>query len=255
MKQVSVVASVLSFVIGASIATAQCPSCGSSGGAPGSGVPGGIGKGEPARKPAFEVVLKYFVKGVETKPAGLKAALEKIKGVQSVALPDDSRTAVISFSGKCEQIGSLETAAQNAGFPALVLNHAHVVVALRPLKGADLKGAAAELALVEGVHGVNPAPSGLELHANLEKLTWASLREAAAKGKCEITVNQTFEYVSYKVVEGGKWDFLTAADAVKGVMVVRDEGDAVGLWINKSMVKTEQLEKLDGFKLERQAGE
>jgi hypothetical protein len=42
---------------------------------------------------------------------------------------------------------------------------------------------------------------------------------------------------------------------IKGVMVVRDEGDAVGLWINKSMVKTEQLEKLDGFKLERQPGD
>ena len=37
-----------------------------------------------------------------------------------------------------------------------------------------------------------------------------------------------------------------------GVMVVRDEGDVVGLWINKAMVKPEQLEKLEGFKLERQ---
>ena len=254
MKTTSAVLSLVVLTWGSAAASAQCPSCGSSGGAAGSGVPGGIGKGkgEPAKKATFEVVLKYFWKNSESKPAGLKTALEKIKGVQSVTLPDDSKTVVISFAGKCEQIGSLETAAQNAGFPALVLNHAHVVVALKPLKGADLNGAGAELALVEGVHGVNPAPSGLELHANLEKLTLSSLREAAAKFKCEISVSQTFEYVTYKVVEGGKWEFQTAADALKGVMVVRDEGDAVGLWINKAMVKPEQLEKLEGFKLERQ---
>jgi hypothetical protein len=253
MKRVSAVASVLVFIAGASLASAQCPSCGSSGGgAPGSGVPGGIGKGEPAKKATFEVVLKYYWKNPESKPAGLKTALEKIKGVQSVFLADHAKTAIITFAGKCEQIGALETAAQNAGYPALVLNHAHVVVTLKPLKGADIPGAAAELGLVDGVHGVNPGPSGLELHADLRKLKVADLQDAAIKFKCEIIANQTFEYVMYKVVEGRVWDFLTAAEALKGVLVVRDEGDGLaGVWINKAMIKTEQIEKLDGFKLER----
>lgn len=253
MKLLSAVASVLVFVAGASLASAQCPSCGSSGGgAPGSGVPGGIGKGEPAKKPAFEVVLRYYWKNADSKPSGLKTALEKIKGVQSVFLPDQAKIAVIQFAGKCEQIGALETAAQNAGYQALVLNHAHVVVALKPLKGADLQGAAAELALVDGVHGVNTAPSGLELHADLQRLKLSSLQEAAAKFRCEIIANQTFEYVRYKVVDGGVWEYMTTAEALKGVLVARDEGDGIaGFWINKAMVKTEQLEKLEGYKLER----
>ena len=254
----SLVSTLLAAIVvfwGSAVASAQCPSCGSSGGAaggaPGPGVPGGIGK-EPAKKATFDVVLKYYAKAAEASPAALKSALEKVKGVQSVALPEDSKTAVITFAGKCEQIGALETAAQNAGFPALVLNHAHVVVALKPLKGADPKAAAAELALVDGVRGVNASPSGLELHADLEKLSMEAIREAAAKFKCEVIVNQTFEYLTYKVLEGTPLDFHLAVDGLKGVMVVRDEGDLqVGLWINKAMVKAEQLEKVEGFKLER----
>lgn len=168
-------------------------------------------------------------------------------------MPADTKTAVVTYSGKCSQLGALETAALNAGFQALVLNHAHVVVGLKPLKGGDPRLAAAEIGIVEGVSGVTSAAGGLELHADLEKLTLANLREAAAKFKCEVIVNQTFEYVKYKVTEGETWDFTSAADATKGVMVVRDEEEGVvGMWINKAMVKTEQLEKLEGFKLERQ---
>jgi len=255
MKALSILLSAIVVVWGSAVASAQCPSCGSSGGAaggaPGPGVPGGIGK-EPAKKATFDVILRYYAKASEARPAALKTALEKVKGVQSVTLPEDSSTAVITFAGKCEQIGSLETAAQNAGFPALVLNHAHVIATLKPLKGADPKAAAAELTAVSGVHGINTSPSGLELHADLEKLSLAELREAAAKFKCEVIVNLTFEYVTYKVVEGSPLGFEMAAAGLKGVMVVRDEGDGhVGLWINKAMVKTEQLEKLEGFKLER----
>jgi len=204
-------------------------------------------------KPTTDIVLKYYWKNVEVKPTGLKAALEKLKTVQKVDLPLDSKTAVVTYSGKCDQLGALETASLNAGFPALVLSHAHVVVTLKTQKGADPKAAAAEIALVEGVAGVTSAATGLELHADLEKLTLANLREAAAKFKCEIVVNQTFEYVKYKVVQGETWDFHAAADLLKGVMVLRDEDEGVvGMWINKSMVKTEQIEKLEGFKLERQ---
>lgn len=252
MKALSAAITVAALVWGSALASAQCPSSGgAAGGAPGPGIPGGPGPGA-GRKPTFEVVLKYYWKSLEIKPSALKTALEKVKGVESVVLPAHTRTAVIQFSGKCEQLGSLETAAQNAGVHALVQNHVHVVVGIKALKGADLKGAVAELAVVPGVHGINPAPSGLELHSDLQTLTLANLRTAAAKFNCEIIVNQTFEYVTYKVVEGGTWEFVTAAEAIKGVLVVRDDGEGVaGLWINKTMVKAEQLETLQGFKVER----
>jgi hypothetical protein len=234
------------------IVAAQCPSGGGApGGAPGPGVPGGKG-GEPVRKPGFDVVLKYYWKSNEIPPTGLKSALEKLKGVQSVELLPGTKTAVVAYAGKCEHIGALEAAAYNAGFPALVLNHAQVVVGLKPLAGGDPQGAAAALALVEGFHGINPGPAGLELHSDLRRLKISNLRDAVAKFKCEITVNQTFEYVSYKLVEGSSWDFAAAADAIRGVMFVRDEGEnVVGLWINKAIVKSDQVEKLEGFKLER----
>jgi hypothetical protein len=168
-------------------------------------------------------------------------------------MPADTKTVVVTYTGKCDKLGTLEAAAQNAGFEALVLNHAHVVATLKPLKGADPKAAAAEIGITEGVSGLTSGPAGLELHADLEKLTMENLQAAAAKFKCEIIVNQTFEFVKYKVVEGNTYEFQAAADLLKGVMTVRDEGEeVVGLWINKSMIKTEQLEKIAGFKVERQ---
>jgi len=159
----------------------------------------------------------------------------------------------VSFTGKCDQLGALETAALNMGVPALVLNHAHVVLTLKPLKGADLKGAREELSAVEGVTGITSTAAGLELHSDLEKLTLENLKAAAARKNCDVVVNQTFEYVKYKVVEGEFGTFRMAADATKGVMTVREEGDnTLGMWINKSMVKTEQLEKIKDVKVERQ---
>ena len=207
--------------------------------------------GEQPKKPTTDIVLKYYWKSVEIKPTGLKAALEKLKTVQKVDLPAESQTAVVTYSGKCDKLGALETAAQNAGFDALVLSHAHVVVTLKPLKRADVKGAITEIGLVEGVAGVTNSAAGLELHADLEKLTFDSLKEAAEKFNCEIVVNQTFEYVRYKVVEGHPLEFSIAANALKGVMIVREEEEGVGMWINKAMVKTDQIEKLPGFKVER----
>ena len=159
----------------------------------------------------------------------------------------------MTYSGKCDKLGALESAAQNAGFDALVLSHAHVVTSLKPLKGADLRGAGAEIAKVEGVAGVTASVTSLELHADLEKLTLENLQTAAAKFNCEIIVNQTFEYVKYKVVEGLMNDFISAADLVKGVMIVREEGEnLVGMWISKAQVKPGQIEKIEGFKVERQ---
>jgi len=170
-----------------------------------------------------------------------------------VDLPADTKTAVVLYTGKCDKLGALESAAQNAGFDALVLNHAHVVAALKPLKGADPKAAAAEIALVDGVKGLTVGSSAIELHADLEKLTMENLKAAAAKFNCEIVVSQTFEYVKYKMVQGETYDFIAAADLVKGVMIVREEETGVvGMWISKSQVKTDQLEKLEGFKVERQ---
>jgi hypothetical protein len=79
-----------------------------------------------------------------------------------------------------------------------------------------------------------------------------NLKAAAEKFKCEIIVNQTFEFVKYKVVEGEVYDFMGKADSTKGVMTVTEDGEGVvGMWINKTVMRPEQLEKIAGFKIER----
>ena len=127
------------------------------------------------------------------------------------------------------------------------------MASLKPLKGADLKGAAAALAIVPGVAGLTAGTTSLELHADLEKLTMESLKEAAAKFNCDIIVSQTFEYVKYKLVEGAVADYIAAADLIKGVMTVGEaDENVVGMWVNKSQLKLDQLEKIQGYKVERQ---
>jgi hypothetical protein len=134
-----------------------------------------------------------------------------------------------------------------------VVNHAHVLVNFKPLKGGDLKAARDEVSLLAAVTGVTSSAGGLELHADLEKLTMEDIKAAAGKFNCEVTVNQTFEYVRYKVVDGDFEVFQRAIPSIKGVMIVREEGDnSLGLWIHKTFVKNEQIEKIQGVKVEKQ---
>jgi len=183
----------------------------------------------------------------------LKTALEKIKNVRSVDLPDGTQNAVVTFTGKCDQLGALETAALNAGVPALVVNHAHVMVSFKPLKGADLKSAREEVTLLPAVVGVTATAGGLELHADLEKLTMEDIKAAAGKFNCDVAVNQTFEFAKYKVVEGDFEVFQRTVPNIKGVMTVREEGDnTLGMWIHRTFVKVDQIEKIKDIKVARQ---
>lgn len=159
---------------------------------------------------------------------------------------------VVTFTGKCDQLKELETTAQNCGVPALILNHVHVQVVLKPLKGADLKSAREELGIVEGVVGMTMTAAGVELHADLSKLTLENLRGAAAKFKCDVVVDQTFEFVRYRVVEGDFEEYRSTLESLKGVMTLSEEGDNIlGFWINKALVKPEHVEKVKEIKVER----
>ena len=199
-----------------------------------------------------EVVLKHYWKSGEKRAFGLKEALEKLKPVKSVDLPRDSRKAVVTYTGRCDQYVSLESVALSAGFPALVLSHVHVPVVVKPQKGGDSRGAMAALGQAEGVTEATPGESTVLLHADLEKLTMEGLKSVAEKYGCDIVVNQTYEFVRLKVVEGDSSAYVAAADMIKGVMTCQDEGEGVvGMWIHKGHVKVERLQKIEGFKVER----
>ncbi len=237
MKPLAIPAIVLCCLAASQAAAAQCP---------------GAGKGGPPAEPV-KIVLKYYWKIVDVKPAALKTALEKLPTVVKAEFAPQFNTMLVTFKGRCDQVSCLETAALAAGVPALVVNHAHVMVGLKTQPGADVKGAAEAIGKAPGVLFAKLTGAGLELHADLEKLTMASLREAAAAFKCDVLVNQTFEYVRYKVAEGPVNGFSAAADETKGVMFVRPEGEGViGMWISKTMVKAEQIERIPGYRIERQ---
>ena len=238
MKTLSILAAVAASIALSRPAAAQCPA--------------GMALNDPGAEPV-KITLRYYWKSAEVKPTALKTALEKLPTVAKVEFTGPGNLATVSFKGKCEQISQLESTAAAAGVPALAVSHCHVLVVLKTQPGADVKKAMEALGTGFGVHFAKPSGSGFELHANLIDMSIDELRYKIAPFKCDLVINQSYEYVRYKITQGKQADFLAAAAAIRGVVVVRPENDDTsGMWINKSLVKADQIEKLEGFKVERQ---
>jgi|SRR6266850_4442397 len=238
MKTLSILVALAATVALSRPAAAQCPA--------------GMALGDPGAEPV-KITLRYYWKLAEVKPTALKTALEKLPTVAKVEFTGPGNLATVMFKGKCEQIGALESAAAAAGVPAFAVSHAHVLVVLKTQPGADVKKAVEALGTGFGVLFAKPSGAGLELHANLIDLSVDELRAKIAPFKCDLVINQSYEYVRFKVVVGKQADFAAAAGEIRGVVVVRPETEEIsGMWINKAMVKADQIEKLPGFKVERQ---
>lgn len=206
----------------------------------------------PGAEPV-QIILKYSWKLAEVKPTALKTALEKLPIVVRTEFAKDSNSILVKYKGKCEQIASLEAAAKDAGVPAYVTNHAHVSIVLKVQPGANVKGAIDALGKVPGALYAKASGNGLELHADLDKLSMEDISKAVAPFKCEAVVDKTFEFVQIKILEGKPDAYIAAAGNTKGVMAVRTMVDGIiGIWINKAAVKADQLEKIEGFKVKRQ---
>jgi hypothetical protein len=238
MNHVIVAAVAALILAGALPASAQCPAS--------------MAYSDPGAEPV-SLVLKYTWKSPEIRPTALKAALEKLPTVVKTWWDEKQPNRIVAqFRGRCDQISALETAARDAGVSAYVLNHAHVSIVLKVQPGANLKGAIEALGKVPGaLFAKASGTSGLEVHADLNLLSVDDMKAAVEPFKCEPVVNQTYEFVRFKVVEGELDKFESAVSGVKGVVVVRRIDDSVGLWINKSAAKVEQIEKLEGFKAKR----
>jgi hypothetical protein len=215
--------------------------------------PAGMALGTPGAEPV-QIIMKYTWKLAEVKPTALKAALDKLPTVERTGFDEKNPNQIlIKFKGRCDQISSLESAAAASGVPAYVINHAHVSIVLKVQAGSDPKGAIEALGKVTGaLYSKVSGTSGLELHADLNTLSMDEIKSVVAPFKCDAIVNQSFEYVRFKVIEGKPEAFRAAAGATKGVMVVRGEPDSVaGMWINKAAVKPDQIEKIEGFTVKR----
>src|SRR5687768_833821 len=125
MKNAPVLA-VLAAVVAFSLpASAQCPAS--------------MATSDPGAEP-ISLVLKYSWKLAEVKPTALKTALEKLPTVVRTAFDEKAKNQIlVKFKGRCDQVAGLESAAQAAGVPAYVINHAHVAIVLKSKPGADIK--------------------------------------------------------------------------------------------------------------------
>ena len=239
MKTQTILAT-LAAVVGLSLhASAQCPA--------------GMALGDPGAEPV-SISLKFAWKNAEVKPVALKNALEKLPTVVRTGFDEKNPNLIlVKFKGRCDQIASLEAAASSAGVPAYVVNHAHVSVVLKTQPGANVKGAVEALGKVGGALFAKVSGNNLEIHSDLNALNIDEIRNAVAPFKCDAVVNQSFEFVRFKVLEGDVQGFVVAANAIKGVMTVRGQDEnVIGMWINKAVVKAEAIEKTEGFKLKRQ---
>jgi hypothetical protein len=238
MKNFSALAALAAAACFALPASAQCPA---SGAMTGDDV-------EP-----ISLVLKYAWRNAELKPTALKTALEKLPTVVRTAFDESVKNQIlVKFKGRCEQVIQLESAANAAGVPAYVVNHAHVAIAFKTQPGADLRGAVDAVSKVTGALYSKASGGGLDLHADLSKLSIYDLRSATAPFKCEPIVEKTYEFMRFKVTEGDPLKFTAAADNLKGAIIVRPEpDDVVGIWVCKAVLKADQIEKLEGFKVKK----
>src|SRR5688572_25062571 len=166
MKLLASLAALSAIAAFAPSASAQCPATGAS----------GLPNGEP-----ISLVMKYAWKLPDVKPAALKNALEKLPVVERTAFDEKNPLQIlVKFKGRCDQVLSLETAAREAGVPAYVVNHAHVSIVLKPQAGANVKAALDGLGKVGGALYAKPSgTTGLELHANLELLSYYEIKTVA----------------------------------------------------------------------------
>lgn len=215
--------------------------------------PAGMAASDPGAEPV-QIVMKYAWKLSEVKPNALKTALEKLPTVVKTSFDEKNPNQIlIKYKGRCDQLSQLEAAAKEAGVPGYVISHAHVTIVLKTQAGADVKGALEALGKVSGaMYAKVSGTAGLELHADLNVLSLDEIQGAVAPFKCSALVNQSYEYVRFRVLEGKPEGFQAAAGALKGVAVTRNEGESVvGMWINKAATKAEAIEKLDGYRVRR----
>lgn len=211
------------------------------------------------------MILRYY-NSLGTSVDGLKEALSKVKDFSSVEVDAQFSAIKVFFNGKCDRLAEVEEAVKNAGATAIIVNHVEIQVALIPQKGAEADYLRQRLQAAPGVLSVDVKPTSVILHGDLTFLTTEGLREAAASANYEIFLNQSHEFLTYKVVEGRAGDYAGKVRNVRGVMhVVEKPGGIVGMWINRACFKKPvkkgerpaltlllgPIEKIEGFVVEK----
>jgi copper chaperone CopZ len=193
----------------------------------------GGGTTEDSRPPLETIVLRYY-QSAELEPKMLKPALEKVKGVEKVDVDTVRCRVRVDWRGKCKDLALLESTAQAAGTPAHIVSHAHVYLALKPLKGAVAETLTKELQAIKGVKGAVVQGMTAELHANLDELQIKNLRSALEAGKFDGQL-KSHQFVEAPVTAGDTGKVSTELDAVRGVLTTDIGADRVSFWAVKAV--------------------
>ena len=164
--------------------------------------------------------IKLHYCGEKPEPAALKAALEKVKGVEGVTFVSNESNVSVMFSGTLAGLRNLEAAGAASGVPTYVLSHATVRLGLKADKGADINGFFKELDAMEGVRSSFKREGGVDIVCDLEKVALDALPALAEKYKFKS------ELSSHEIIDimttGDKYVQLAKAlNGVKGILVVK----------------------------------
>lgn len=181
----------------------------------------------------FPVVLRYYTAD-GCAPKGLKAAVERVKGVSQVVVEEDSRTVKVTFTGSYEGIAALENACAGARAPALNLSHGRLVVGFKAMKGSDARSLEDALDGIDGVRRVRMASGQAEMIVDFDRVEFSKISETASECGYEARFN-THAFISLTVEEGEGAALERELLATKGVLVVRGFADRVEILAAKSV--------------------
>ncbi len=164
--------------------------------------------------------IKFHYVAEKPEPAALKAALERVKGVEGVTFTPNENSLSVMFSGTLAALRNVEAASAACGAPAYVLSHATVRLNLKAEKGSDINGFFKELDAMEGVRTSFKREGGVDIVCDIEKTALDALPALAEKHKFK------GELASHEIIDimttGDKYTELAKAlNAVKGLVCIR----------------------------------
>lgn len=168
------------------------------------------------------VVVKLFCSQVPT--ANLKAVLEKVKGVTNVQVDERAKEVRCNFTGKIKDVANIERSCGNAGVCGTTISHARLVLAFKPLKGADVAKLKTAVQGVSGVKLSDVQAAAAEVYADLQQLSFDDLAKAC-EGAGFAVECKTHERVELGFVADATTDLEIALKDTRGVLICRIYSD------------------------------
>jgi hypothetical protein len=160
----------------------------------------------------------------------LAAVLEGLPGVETVNLDKTSHVARVTYRGALDGLRLLDRAESLDGARARVVSHAHLILTVKALDGADPRKLEARLTNTAGVKKVTLAGGSAELFADLDTLSYPAMREAIAGAGYEGKIT-SHQWLTLTLARGDAAALTRELLATAGILSVRPAPDgALNAW-------------------------